>query len=208
MATTSETGNGFTLIELMAVVAIILLLAALLVGAGHGIIARSGSKAAQAQILALTGALEKYKADHRGYPPADASVALFPPDADTETNVSIYSLPLALLSSQYDSGSVDYYTCSLAEVDVNSDGKVNDTDRYNGKLYILDPWGFPVYYYTLGRSITVGGSSVTLYFGANNKNGFDLGSRGPNHLVDMSVSSGIWGIDHPGDDIVNWVTNP
>ena len=89
MAMTSATGkkrldSGFTLIELMTVVLIIIFLAGLLLGAGTYVVKRSAIKSAEAQIIAISRALDQYSADHRSYPCPTPNVPLFPPDATTD----------------------------------------------------------------------------------------------------------------------------
>jgi len=213
MATTSATGSGrspeagFTLIELMTVVLIIIFLAGLVLGAGAYMVRRSAVKAQESQILALERALGRYAADHRTYPAPLASVDLFPPDSEQEErDKPSYGLAVSALSSRYsDSGDLDYYSPAISELDVNSDGKLDDGDKFNGEFVFLDVWGYPLYYYVEEKTVGAAGVSYTARFGRWNKNGCDLGSRGPDHLPDAWESGGTWGRDAgKNDDVVNW----
>ena len=60
--------SGFTLMELLTVVAIIAILAALLLRTVGFIQTKSASARAEAEIAALSAALESYKADNGDYP--------------------------------------------------------------------------------------------------------------------------------------------
>lgn len=193
---------GFTLIELMTVVLIIVFLAGLMLGAGSYLVKRSAIKSAEAQIMSISRALDRYAADHRSYPQPLSSVSLFPPDAsDTERGVLCPGLALSAISSQYSDVQLDYYTATISELDVNSDNQLDDDDKYTGEFVLLDVWGYPLYYYVEARTISVSGTSYSLYFGKNNKNGCDLGSRGPNHIAD---SGSLWVGSVLVDDLCNW----
>jgi prepilin-type N-terminal cleavage/methylation domain-containing protein len=63
--------GGFTLIELLVVIAIIAILAGLLLSTAGYIQRKGASSRAEAEIAALTVALENYKADNGDYPPGD-----------------------------------------------------------------------------------------------------------------------------------------
>lgn len=60
--------SGFTLIELVAVILIIGVLMALILGASRGIREGNRRRMAESQIMALSSAMESYKADHGTYP--------------------------------------------------------------------------------------------------------------------------------------------
>ena len=208
--TTSATGNnahskesGFTLIELITVIAIVLFLAGLMLGAGSYIIKRSACKAASAQIMAISKSLERYAADHRSYPAPVANVSLFPPDAsDTERAYTFSGLALSAISSQYSDGGLSYYEAKIEEIDVNIDNELTDSDKFSNEYILLDVWGYPLYYNVVKRTITYSGSSIDVYFGQFNVNGCDLASRGPDHVP----NNGSWGAPgtSAGDDIRNW----
>lgn len=60
--------DGFTLLELIIVVAIIMILAGLMLSTASYIQKKGASSRAEAEIAALTVALENYRADHGDYP--------------------------------------------------------------------------------------------------------------------------------------------
>ncbi len=146
--------SGFTLIELVTVIAIIIFLAGITIGVGKYMVDRSASKAAQAQLATLNRALDRYAADNMRYPDKHPSlVNLFPPDTDPATFTALYGLPLSRISSQYTNGKLEYYKASVSEVDVNGDGEVTIEDRFEDELFILDPWGLPIFYYVEERRV-------------------------------------------------------
>jgi general secretion pathway protein G len=63
-----STTGGFTLLELLVVIAIIAILAGLILSTAGYIQRKGASSRAEAEIAALTVALENYKADHGDYP--------------------------------------------------------------------------------------------------------------------------------------------
>ena len=63
-----STARGFTLLELLIVIAIIAILAGLILSTAGYVQRKGASSRAEAEIAALTVALENYKADHGDYP--------------------------------------------------------------------------------------------------------------------------------------------
>ncbi len=59
---------GFTLVELLVVITIIAILAALVLSTAGGIQDKAARNRAQSEIAALSAALESYKADNGDYP--------------------------------------------------------------------------------------------------------------------------------------------
>jgi len=74
---------GFTLIELMTVLAIIMILAGLIVAGAKYAMTKAGRSRAEAEIAAMENALENYKTDNGYYPlttgtrPSSATAAQF-----------------------------------------------------------------------------------------------------------------------------------
>src|SRR6478672_2994940 len=95
MKTTQRIGRpAFTLIELMAVITIIVILAGLVIGGLGYVTERQARAKAQVQIQLLSKALEEYKLDMGTYPPTANST--------TGTGQSAVSLYQALFKDGYD----------------------------------------------------------------------------------------------------------
>lgn len=141
MKTTSKTryGNpkGFSLIELLIVIAIIAILAGLTIGSFQFVGSKQKFSTAEVQVNLLSNALEEYKLDNGAYPDSpngnnssnDLFLALYwdtdddGEGADTDTDQKIY----------------------LSELDPNSDKQIWLSGR-DGSATIVDPWGEPYIY--------------------------------------------------------------
>ena len=81
-------GAGFTIIELLIVMAIIIVLAGLVIGTS-GYVQKKGARSrAEAEIAAMSAALESYKADNGIYPQDTATNSL---DARSSTDPADYA---------------------------------------------------------------------------------------------------------------------
>jgi prepilin-type N-terminal cleavage/methylation domain-containing protein len=73
MARMREKRSAFTLVEMLVVMAIIAILAALVLLAGNGVMQKGMRSRASAEIQAMSTALESYKTDNGIYPPYGAA---------------------------------------------------------------------------------------------------------------------------------------
>ncbi len=79
----SRASAAFTIIELLIVMAIIIVLAGLIIGTS-GYVQKKGARSrAEAEIAALSAALESYKADNGIYPTSPATESLDPTNTDS-----------------------------------------------------------------------------------------------------------------------------
>jgi len=150
--------HGFTLLELLTVMTIIMILAGMVL-AGMGYAQQKAALSrAQAEIAALSTALESYKADNGEYPKDTSTDAL---DPSTSGNPTAYT----------DAGKTLYYSLRS---DYDQDGKVDETlddngdvvsrlkayfefkdsmlsaDKSAGNAYMVDPFGNAYGYSTKG----------------------------------------------------------
>jgi general secretion pathway protein G len=77
-----STAGGFTLLELLVVIAIIAILAGLILSTAGYIQKKGAASRAEAEIAALTVALENYKADHGDYPVGSNVSGVNPPSSN------------------------------------------------------------------------------------------------------------------------------
>jgi prepilin-type N-terminal cleavage/methylation domain-containing protein len=82
--------NGFTLIELIVVIAIIVILAGLVLSTVGYVQKKAARSRAETEIAAMSAACESYKADNGTYPRNPATTDLLDP---TTTNLAAYNTP-------------------------------------------------------------------------------------------------------------------
>jgi len=145
--------EAFTLIELLAVISIIAILAALVVGTSHYAWLKAATSRAHTEIAAMENALENYKSDYGAYPTSTPSrssgVGKPPGNIEFSNSGSLYT---ALAG-----GTKVYYNFPAGEIRTN-----------NGVPYIYDPFGNPYNYFC-----SPGSPDQT------NQATFDLWSYGP-----------------------------
>lgn len=135
---------AFTLLELLTVMAIIIVLAALIIG-GVGYAQRRGAtERAKAEVAALSVALESYKIDHGEYPRNDVTENLIPADPETGKIVASpdSSYPTAgifLLASLEGNGTSNRYFEPR-----------QDMISTTASRYLVDPFGTAYGYSTAG----------------------------------------------------------
>ncbi len=144
MKITRRTGKAaFTLIELMAVITIIVILAGLVVGGMGFVTERQAKEKARVQIALLSKALEEYKLDMGTYPATANSV-----DGTGKSAVSLYQ---ALFKEGYDytnpatpptswTKATKIYVADLNPV-TTKQGWVTTTTTVPASTTVLDPWG-------------------------------------------------------------------
>jgi general secretion pathway protein G len=149
---------AFTLIELLTVIAIIGILAALTLGAGHYAREKAKNSRARAEIAAMENALEGFKNDHGSYPQR-----LVGPD-DLYSSTNIYNALAA--------GPKTYMTFRSNQLSVVTIAGQLCTN-------VLDPFGIPYRYLCPGTNNAVSfdlwslGSDKTNDFFAGTDHGID-----------------------------------
>jgi len=144
MKTTQRSGKAaFTLVELMAVITIIVILAGLVVGGMGFVRDRQANEKAKVQIALLSKALEEYKLDMGTYPPTNDSV-----DGRGQSAVSLYQ---ALFYEGYDYGKqatpptnwTKATKVYLPDLDPSSSkqGWVTTATNVPASTTVKDPWG-------------------------------------------------------------------
>jgi len=134
---------GFTLIELMAVITIIVILAGLVVGGMGFVTDRQAKEKAKVQIALLSKALEEYKLDMGTYPSTTDSA-----DGSGKSAVGLYQ---ALFREGYDytnpatppsswSKATKIYVADLNPV-TSKQGWVTTVTSVPTTTTVLDPWG-------------------------------------------------------------------
>ncbi|BCX50118.1 type II secretory pathway, pseudopilin PulG [Haloferula helveola] len=173
--------GGFTLMEMLVVVSIIVILAGLTFGGFNFVKAKQAREQAKVQIGLLQLALEEYKADNGAYPvnavsngkngTSEVYDALYPQNADDK----VY----------------------LSELNPDNDGQGWLAGQTGRSLKIYDPWGTEYFYRTNNPA------RPNRSFAANPD--FDLWSAGPDGQTSAG-SNGSYDPKHPDnlDDIRGW----
>jgi len=143
--------GSFTLIELMAVVTVIGILAGLVLGGAGAVRQRAARGQAKAEIAAIEAGLVRYQMDFGGYPGASNISVSNGYSANPSTYVSAGQ---ALFTNLWGSGS---YT------NINPGQKqylnVKPSMVYtSGVNYFIDPWGYAYGYYWSGTNSLYGGA--------------------------------------------------
>ena len=125
----SRTASAFTIIELLIVMAIIIVLAGLIIGTS-GYVQKKGARSrAEAEIAAMSAALESYKADNGIYPESTA----------VDARIEYY--PYGAHKSDYEAGSTALYVALSGDTNRNRNRDANETGKsyMNFKPNMLSP---------------------------------------------------------------------
>lgn len=173
--------SGFTLMELLVVISIIIILSSLTIGGFAFVNQKQAKSQAEIQIGLLQLALEDYKSENGAYPRGTSS---------TGTGQTGYIYDALFPSNSNDK-------TYLPELDPNNDTQGWLSGQSSGTgLAISDPWGTEYHY-----RCTPAGSRRP--YAANPD--FDLWSAGPDGVTNAG-SSGSYDPEHPDnlDDIRGW----
>ncbi|HYR23251.1 MAG TPA: hypothetical protein VEP30_10065 [Chthoniobacterales bacterium] len=145
-----RSGASFTIIELLVVIAIIIILGSLILST-VGYVQKKGARSrAEAEIAAMSAALESYKADNGIYPrdtaTTDAVDARAAIDFSKYQTASQYLYGQLAADADFD-GVPDTSSKSYMQFKPNQLGK-----DANGKLYLRDPFGNSYGYSTAYQS--------------------------------------------------------
>lgn len=210
MKTNHRSGKAaFTLIELMAVITIIVILAGLVVGGLGYVTDKQAKSKASVQIALISKALEEYKLDMGSYPPtADKSTATAP----TGTATSAVSLYNALFYDGFDYGRqapppatwTKATRIYLADLDPTStkQGWVTNSATVTASLAVLDPWGNQ-YCYRSAMGVPAVGTGISTPNSSTINPDFDLWSMGKDGKSKPGGTSAA-DIKSNADDIKNF----
>jgi len=172
--------KGFTLLELLTVVAIIIVLAGLILSGMGYAQQKAASERARAEIAALSLALESYKIDNGDYPrylTADAEDS-FTDTYQITTGTAVPDGSKVLYRGLVGDSDGDGKTDTNAKVyfqfkaDMLSTGTATPTDA----THIIDPFGYAYGYSTYANKQTQDGATIAVGKGYNAT--FDLWSTG------------------------------
>jgi prepilin-type N-terminal cleavage/methylation domain-containing protein len=183
--------RGFTMVEIIAVIAIIALLAAAVTGGVVMAMKRAAIKATQGLFQRLDVAIGMYYEDYGAYPPDGATAWYTNPGPNL--NLATETLAYAL-AGMYEDLSIDSFRENLArktaylsfeQRDLKRTGRVfwmnnlqenyDPTTRDDIFPEIVDIWGNPIHYICKDQTNSTDPKG--------NKDSYDLASRGPDRLT-------------------------
>jgi type II secretory pathway pseudopilin PulG len=149
--------SAFTLIELLIVMAIIIVLAGLILATSNYVQKKGYRSRAEAEIAALSAALENYKADNGVYPSAADTNALLPNKMGDPTVSEYQKASLALYKMI--SGDADNDANRVSESKSYFSFKPNQlspTSQTSAVVFVRDPFGNSYGYSTVKASAPSG----------------------------------------------------
>ena len=183
--------RGFTIIEIMAVAAVIALLAGILLGLSHYVNLRSNNMRTKSEIAALSIAIEMFRADSGVYPTSSViriDTNLFGEIFAQVTNSALLYSQIVSSSShrQYFKPTSKQWTNTFVWSDCACTYTNNCPCGFTNVTYyipyLIDPWGRPYNYFN-PRSITTA---------QINRATFDLFSAGADRRFNTSDDIGNW----------------
>jgi prepilin-type N-terminal cleavage/methylation domain-containing protein len=180
--------RGFTIIELLVVISIIIILAGLILST-VGYVQKKGARSrAEAEIAAMSAALESYKADNGIYPTDSNTTALKPNTMGDPTQSSYQNTSLSLYKMI--SGDSDNDANRIAESKAYFPFKPNQLyplGQNQAVTFIRDPFGNSYGYSTV-------------------RNSAPAGTDGYNPTFDLWSTGGIISSTNPTDQ-TQWIKN-
>jgi prepilin-type N-terminal cleavage/methylation domain-containing protein len=175
---------GFTLVEMLTVIAIIAILAGLILSAFSGVMKSAARTRARSEIAAMSAALQSYQSDNGIFPPSGGFSAQSDYLSDAPPSPKYQAASQALYQAL--TGQTTLYTLPPAGTKIYMTFKTSQLGNYQAgaQTYIQDPFGNPYGYFT--GNPTVGGNAAQLPY--NGANQFDLWSTGG----DISGSTNSW----------------
>lgn len=161
---TPASTKGFTIVEVLVVMAIILVLAGLVLGTSSYVHNKAARSRAEAEIAAMSAALENYKADNGVYP------SNVPGGTDPSASDLLNARTTSPDFNAYQSASEILYQGLTG--DTNGDGLADGaaksyltfkSNQLGGKgpaTYVQDPFGFSYGYSTAGQAAAGGAQKV------------------------------------------------
>jgi type II secretory pathway pseudopilin PulG len=159
---------------------IVIILAALLIGAGVGVLNQAKRNRAQAEIRAMATGLESYKIDNGIYPSSDGTL-LLPTTYTTYDGTTVAYQTNANILYYALSGQTNFSTLPASGVKTYMSFKANQVGGITQYTYAADPWGY-AYGYSTGT--TNGASTPQAPY--NGSGFFDLWSTGGVKVADLT----------------------
>lgn len=181
-----EPQRAFTLIELLTVIAIIAILAAITFGVVRGVNERAAISQAKAELAVMTQALEAYKKQYGDYPQAGINVAsplTSSSLAVTHTQYYLFNALAGKLGPKLDAYAGKRFV-DLARFSLETENLPATTGTARVSNSFLDPWGrrYVYYYKASGAAAWTQNSSYIL---------LSAGPDGATGITSVNATTGV-----------------
>ena len=157
--------RSFTLVELLAVVMVILVLAGIMLGAAGYVQTKMATATAKVQIAAMGAALEAYKADWGFYPPTSPVRISATGFGEATNNWILYcALSGANGGKRYQKFPANQLRVNIASGSTSASGTGAAS---GGRTNICDPWGAPYNYYCSPKTAYGVSNGIPSYWPTN-----------------------------------------
>ena len=176
--------DSFSLVELLVVMAIIAILAALTLGAATGVMQHAARERALSEIAAMRTGLDSYKIDNGGYPVSEGVLLLTNTYASSDGSGNAYQTNAEILYQAL-SGKVHSTDTTLtgkAYINFRS----NQTGSVSAGSYVIDPWSL-AYGYSSGTTNNAPSPSYPY----NGSGSYDLWSTGGKTLAKWTTTPSL-----------------
>ena len=160
---------GFTIIEILVVLAIILVLAGLVLATSNFVQNKSARSRAEVEIAAMSAALENYKADNGIYPGSTLDPATTTPSSYEDASTTLYE---SLAGDPDGDGQPDPAMTSYMQF------RLNELGSNNSKMFVKDPFGNSYGYSTLHETDPSKGFNPTFDLWSTAGSSSDSGKTG------------------------------
>jgi len=157
---------AFTLIELLAVITVIGILAGLTLGAAGAVRRHGATSTAKAEVAALQAACDRYYADYNSYPTTTNSMP--DPSSGYSPSASTYTTAGQVLFTNLFGGNQYNVAPSAKRYFEPKPSMVNSTNTANP--YLIDPWGYAYGYNSDGTNAPLIWSTAGQTTGGANTN--------------------------------------
>jgi len=190
----SKPTDSFTLVELLVVMAIIAILAALILAAGNGVVIKAMRSRTTTEIQAMGTAAEGYKADNGIYPQGDGNLltngssapTFYTADDGITTANGEYQTNSTLLYIAL-SGQTNFAAAPVSGAKHYMSFRQNQIGNPNGPYsYIKDPWS-----HSYGYSTGTPSTATTTNYPYAGSGFFDLWSTGGVTLAQLSAKPAL-----------------
>jgi prepilin-type N-terminal cleavage/methylation domain-containing protein len=163
---TERSRAAFTLIELLAVITVIGILAGLTLGAAGAVRRHGATSTAKAEVAALQAACDRYYADYNSYPTTTNSMP--DPSSGYSPSASTYTTAGQVLFTNLFGGNQYNVAPSAKRYFEPKPSMVNSTNTANP--YLIDPWGYAYGYNSDGTNAPLIWSTAGQTTGGANTN--------------------------------------